>query len=313
MDKNQLRQFLQMHEDGGIAALHAQGYQWFKSAWSKRAGTPRIHLGEQLRSQHTELLAECWYLIGDVHDFNGAPLQAIQAYQQCLAFDETVDGAYRELAYQYEVTGQYAKAAEHVQRALDLLAESAQADPELLPALREELLDLQESIQDSMAHGLPPFVPPSREAWLLSEQLAKEDFKAVVKTVTALDQPDSTLLQRLAQAQAALEQYDAYVRTWQRIAQQNDAIAITYADWFYLPAAVADRPDFWTVWQQLTPRVESLELTQHWSLEEAYGDRLSAAELMRLVVVYHHAVCTHNSAGLHALQQQYPNWDMAVG
>lgn len=304
MDKHQLQDFLQQHEDAGIAALHTKGYQWFKSEWM-----PRIRLGEELLPNQTDLLADCWYLIGDVHDFNGAPLQAIQAYQQCLAYDETVDGAYRELAYHYELTGQYPEALAHVQKALaDLPPADSDAASEELEDLREELLDLQGSIQDSLNYAIEPFLTANNQAWVLSEQLAREDFKGVIDAVEALEAPSSTLLQRLAQAQGALGDTVAYLQTWQRIAALDDSLEIGYADWFYLPEAVAQQGDFWAALQPIAPRVVALELNAHEDLEDAYGDRLSEAELMALVVQYHHAQSTRNEAGLHALRQQYPDW-----
>lgn len=307
MDKTLLHQFLQQHEEAGIAALHAQGYQWFKSEWM-----PRIRLADELLANQTELLADCWYLVGDVYDFNGAPLQAIQAYQQCLAYDENVDGAYRELAYHYELTGQYAEALTHVQKALGRLPETVEDEEvaETLEILREELLDLQGSIQDSLNYTVEPYLTSNNQAWVLSEQLAREEFKAVVTTVTALEAPNSSLLQRLAQAYAALGNIPAYQATWQQIAQQNDALEIGYADWFYLPTEVATQVDFWTCIKQVAPRVSELEINQHSSLEEVYGERLTAAELTTLVAQYHQYHCTQDQAGINNLQHQYPEWKL---
>lgn len=306
MDKQHLHQFLQQHENAGIATLHTKGYQWFKSEWM-----PRIRLGEELLANQTELLADCWYLIGDVYDFNGAPLQAIQAYQQCLAYDETVDGAYRELAYHYELTGQYPEALAHVQKALADLPKTAPDDAsEELEDLREELLDLQASIQDSLNYSIEPFLTPNNQAWVLGEQLAREEFKAVITAVTALEAPSSTLLQRLAQAHGALGDTTACQQTWQQIAVQTDTLEIGYADWFYLPKAIAQQSDFWQLLQQIAPRVTALELNQHDSLEEAYGDHLTATELLQIVAQYHHFQSTQNKVGLQTLQQQYPDWTM---
>lgn len=307
MDKTLLHQFLQQHEEAGIAALHAQGYQWFKSEWM-----PRIRLADELLANQTELLADCWYLVGDVYDFNGAPLQAIQAYQQCLAYDENVDGAYRELAYHYELTGQYAEALTHVQKALEGLPETIKEDEaaEALEMLREELLDLQSSIQDSLNYTVEPYLTANNQTWVLSEQLAREEFRAVVTTVTALEAPSSSLLQRLAQAYAALGDVTAYQTTWRQIAQQSDALEIGYADWFYLPTMVAAQADFWTCITQIAPRVTELELNQHSSLEAVYGEELTAADLTALVAQYHLHHCTQDQAGINNLQNQYPEWEL---
>lgn len=305
MDKDQLQQFLRREEEKGIVALHAKGYAWYRSEWM-----PRLRLAEELLPNQTGLLADCWYLVGDLCDFNGAPLQAIQAYQQALSYDEDVDGAYRELAYLYELTGQYPEALEQVKEALERLPDAADCsiEPEELDEIREDLLDLQASIQDSINYAVEPYLTPQNEVWQLSELLAQEAFKAVIQQVEATEDPSSALLQRLAQAQGALGEAVAYQATWARIAQQNDGIELGYADWFYLPEAVTQQPAFWQQLEQLAPRVELLELTGQDSLEAAYGDAYGVTTLTKAIAQYYYYQSTNDRDGLSRLKAAFPKW-----
>ena len=306
MDKDQLHQFLQQQENAGIAALHARGYVWYQSEW-----LPRLRLGEELLATHTDLLADCWYLIGDLHDFNGAPLQAIQAYQQALAYDEDVDGAYRELAYLNELVGNYPAALDYVRQALERLPgpEEEGVDEALLEELREDLLELQAAIQDSLNYTVEPYLTPENEGWNLSEQLAQGDFKAVVDRAKALTAPSSTVLQCLARAQGALGELEAYQQTWEQIAQQSDPVHLGYADWFYLPEAVAEAPAFWAQIETLAPRVQELELSTHETLETHYGATQTVSELVTALAQYHRYTLQNDAEGLARLRKQYPKWE----
>lgn len=305
MDKNQLAQFLKEHESAGIAGLHKRGYAWFKSEWM-----PRLRLADELLGQDLELIADCWYLVGDVHDFNSAPSQAIQAYQQALHYDEGVDGAYRELAYLNELTGQYTEALTYVEKALDCLPDLAPEEmDEPLQELYEDLLGLKASIQDSLNYSVEPYLTPQNENWNFAEALAREEFDAVVTAVTAQEALTVATLQQLAQAQGALNDYVAYLQTWQRISEQSERLEIGYADWFYLPDAVAQDPAFWALLQQLAPRASTVELNDFYSLDDHYAEDMEAEELLTVVATYHLATLTDDALALGALHDQYPLWE----
>jgi tetratricopeptide (TPR) repeat protein len=183
MDKEELKAFLIEVEDDGIALLHSRGYQWFKSEF-----LPYLNLGDTLLPNELELLADCWYIVGDVHDFNGTPLRAIESYKKALEYDDEVDGAYREIANMYEQIGQYTEALEYINVAIGKMPEE------------EELMDERAAIQDSINYTTEPYLTQDNKAWTLAEELGEGKSEAVIESITAMENPAVAVLQCLAKA-----------------------------------------------------------------------------------------------------------------
>ncbi len=293
MDKASLKTFLQANEEEGISTLYNRGYQWFKSYY-----LPRLRLADELLPDELELIAESWYLVGDVYDFNEMPLLAIEAYRKALEYDDETDGAYRELAHMYERIGEYQKALEHINIALEHSPDE------------EELMDAKAEIQDSINYTTEPYLTDENMAWKWAELLGNERPQVVVELAEELgDAATVEELQRLAQAYAALEDTDNYLKTWQKIVALGEPISIHYADWFYLPEELADKPEIWQLWQEAVDYVQELEMTEMESLDLNYDEELSASELFQTLVNYYYYRVTDNRDGLAKLAKDFPLWE----
>lgn len=252
MDATSLKKFLLTTEEQGIANLYNKGYQWFKSHY-----LPRLRLADELLPDEVELIADSWYLVGDVYDFNEMPLLAIEAYRKVLEYDEETDGAYRELAHMHERIGEYQKALEYLNIALDYAPDD------------EELMEAKAEIQDSINYTTEPYLTADNRAWKWGEWIGQERPQLVIEAAQELGEEANTEeLQRLAQAYGVLEQHQDYLATWERIVALEEPIDIYYADWFYLPQEVAQQAAFWKLLQGAMDNLQELETTLEVEEEE---------------------------------------------
>lgn len=245
MDTASLKKFLEVREEEGIASLYNKGYQWFKGFY-----LPRLRLADELLPDNLELIADSWYLVGDVYDFNEMPLLGIEAYRKVLEYDEDADGAYRELAHMHERIGEYQKALEYINIALERAPDE------------EELMEAKAEIQDSINYTTEPYLTPDNIAWKWGELLGQERPQAVIEAAQ-LSSKEATVeeLQRIAQAYAALEEEENYIKTWERIVALKEPIDLVYADWFYLPIGVAKKAKIWQIWRDALEYIQEIETT----------------------------------------------------
>lgn len=292
MDKEELKAFLVEVEEDGIAMLHSRGYQWFKSEF-----LPYLNLGDTLLPNELELLADCWYIAGDVYDFNGTPLKAMESYKKALEYDDDVDGAYREIANMCEQIGQYTEALEYINLAIDKMPEE------------EELMDERASIQDSINYTTEPYLTKENKAWTLAEDLAEGKSEAVIATITAMEKPEAAVLQCLAKAYGMEKQEEAYGKTWNRILTTEGTLTLNYADWFYMPRAIYNNEKIWALIKKLSPRVEEAVFVEFDSLNEHYAETLSQEEELNLICDFHIYRLTENRTELEHFATKYPLWE----
>jgi tetratricopeptide (TPR) repeat protein len=292
MDNEELKAFLIEVEEDGIALLHSRGYQWFKSEF-----LPYLNLGDTLLPNELELLADCWYIVGDVHDFNGTPLKAIEGYKKALEYDDEVDGAYREIANMYEQIGQYTEALEYINIAIEKMPEE------------EELMDERAAIQDSINYTTEPYLTQENKAWTLAEELGEGKSEAVIESVTAMENPEVAVLQCLAKAYGMEMQEEKYLNTWNRILATEGSLTLNYADWFYMPRAIYNSEKTWELIKKLSPRVEEAVFVEFDSLNEHYAETLSQEEELNLICDFHVYRLTENEAEMEKLAAKYPLWE----
>ncbi|MBL4649331.1 MAG: hypothetical protein JKY03_06325 [Aureispira sp.] len=292
MDNEELKAFLVEVEEDGIALLHSRGYQWFKSEF-----LPYLNLGDTLLPNELELLADCWYIVGDVQDFNGTPLKAIEGYKKALEYDDEVDGAYREIANMYEQIGQYTEALEYINIAIEKMPEE------------EELMDERAAIQDSINYTTEPYLTEGNKAWTLAEELGEGKSEAVIASVTAMENPEVAVLQCLAKAYGMETQEEEYMNTWNRILTTEGSLTLNYADWFYMPRAIYNSENIWELIKKLSPRVEEAVFVEFDSLNEHYAETLSQEEELNLICDFHIYRLTENEAEMEKFAAKYPLWE----
>ena len=261
MDTASLKKFLEKTEEEGIANLYNKGYQWFKSHY-----LPRLRLADELLPNDLALIADSWYFVGDVYDFNEMPLLAIDAYRKVLAYDEDADGAYRELSHMYERIGAYQEALEFVNKALEYAPDD------------EELMDSKAEIQDSINYTTEPYLTVDNKAWQWGEWIGQERPQLVLEAAKEVGAEANTEeLQRLAQAYAILGEDEDYIATWKRIVELQESLDLSYADWFYLPIGVAKQASFWELLKGIVEHLQELETTLELDEEELSLEELLTA------------------------------------
>ncbi|BDS12869.1 tetratricopeptide repeat protein [Aureispira anguillae] len=292
MDKEQLQDFLVKVEQDGVAMLHSRGYLWFKSEF-----LPYLNLADTLLPDAVELIADCWYLVGDIYDFNGAPLKAVESYKKALEYDDEVDGAYREIANMYEQVGRYTEALKYIDLALERMPDN------------EELMEDKAVIQDSITYTTEPYLTAENKAWQYAEQLAAGEIEAVIAAIQLLENPDRTMLQCLAQAYGAQGEKALFLETWQKIRTAEGSMNLSYADWFYMPFSIYNSKEIWEWLKELSTVVKSTAFIDFDSLNEHYGEQLDSAEELALICDFQIYRITKNKAALKALAKQYPLWE----
>lgn len=292
MDKQELKQFLVATEEAGIAALYNRGFAWLKSEF-----LPKLQLAESLLPEETILQADCWYLLGDVYDFNEAPEQAITAYQTALLFDDTIEGPYREIAHMHELIGEYPTALDYINRALEL-----QPDDTLL-------MEDKSAIQDSINYTTEPHFTEDNLIWQDNEDLAAGQVERVIRRIETLEAPTAVDWQSLARAYGAKGDLASYQKAWDKLLKAAETLDWSYADLFYMPQQHLETARTWEQFKQLIPRIDVYAFMSFDSLEEVYGDQLTAEEHLVLIADYYHHKANHNTTALKALAKAYPKWE----
>lgn len=292
MDKDKLRQFLSRTEERGIAALYNKGYQWIQSNF-----LPHVHLADTLLETEVELLADCWYLMGDIYDFNDAPKKAIECYFKALECDEEADGAYREIGLAYQQIGDYTKALEYTELALAKMPDD------------EDLMDIKAEIQDYINYNHSPHWDVESSLFILNEKLSNEAFDEVIAMVSAMETPETYHLTRLARAYGAKDERALYLETWKKIMASGEVIQFDCADCFYMPWEVYTSSEIWTLLKGGRGQIDTYDFMQFESLFEHYEEQLSDSEILGLIFDYYTYKATKEYKKLNAFAKQYPKWE----
>ena len=80
----------------------------------------RLERAEQT-VQVKEALVDGYYVLGDVHDFNNAPMQAVKAYRKSIKYFPKPDfasGPWREMGNMYGQVGRYDMAIKNLKKAV---------------------------------------------------------------------------------------------------------------------------------------------------------------------------------------------------
>ncbi len=146
----------------GIAWTHNQGYNWYSTRL-----LPAVldAVNDDIISK--ELLSDTWYIIGDIHDFNDAPLKAIESYKNAIKFDPKIASAYREIASMLERIGKFKTALKYINMSLNI-------DPTENYAIHEKV-----SILNDIKFKNPSLYKDGDILWGMNEHLANQKFEYV--------------------------------------------------------------------------------------------------------------------------------------
>ncbi len=282
----------------GIAGVYSRGYRWVHGTLEpavRRLDTARARADRRLASYG-------YYLLGDVHDFNHAPHAAIREYQKCLALEPAEAAAWREIGTCYQEMGNCRLALRALRRsiALDPQDEYAKSEMELL----EE-------------HGARSLYTAGDRVWQAAEHLARGRFRPALGMLGRR----CTTAARLQRARilGAMGDTDGVIREWRRLDGQLTApwratwkkhrtvrgAELEPGDWFFLPEAVWNDPEFWGLQWRLRGRLFGASHPPRCGNEDDFFAPFAAK------LRFHLARTRENARAAKHLSCQYPEWKVA--
>ncbi|MBL7187785.1 MAG: tetratricopeptide repeat protein [Phycisphaerae bacterium] len=300
------RKYLRWNNRRGIAWITGRGYFWFKQRY-----LPAVRRVERAnRKKDHFLLSDCYYQVGDVHDFNHCPLAAIAAYKRSFDLDPRHAEALREIGGMYERIGQYRKAVSVLKKSL-----------KINPSDDYTQMDYEFAL-DSLKDGVPPLYKNGDTYWQARELLAREKPAPALQLLK--NKRSIPARQIIACACGMLNDTDGIIEQWQRIANAAGRIEMGYADWFYIEDCVWDNVVFWEILADCTrqkrfnygvwPTMDSLWKTVIPDPPSGRIPRKSEADRLRcnkrcfLTAQYHIARIKRDCHLAHKLGRRYPNW-----
>ena len=294
------RKYLIWNNQRGIAHVISRDYRWFQDEY-----LPAVKQLEKAGLKKDRfLLSDCYYMISDIHDFNACPKTAIQAYRKSFELDPENAPALREIGSMYERMGYYKKAA-------SALKKSLQIDPNDDFALSDyEVLDTSGT----------PLYQKNDICWQAREYLAQNEPKSALKLLSK--KRSIPARQITACAYGVLDDTDAALEQWSRIASAKGIIEMGFADWFYMTDPVWNHAAFW---ESIAQCAKQDRFTYGiWPIFDNLYDKVipfpkhrkrnSKADLKRcnkcnyLLAQYHIARINRNLKLAQKLLRQYPNW-----
>lgn len=222
-----------VRDTGPVSLLMARGYPWlvrhYLPALEQVASTART-------AEARRLAADALYTLGDLHDLNGAPLAAIEAYRRCLRLEPRAGGAWRELGNMLANVGKTAEARRALRRAL-------RCDPSDTYA-RDDL----EGLKDT-----GPLFRETDACWEANELLARREPEEALNRLRRLRSVRARLVR--LRALGALGQEEQALRGWQELAKSRGRIELDWADWFFLPPGLYESAAFWKALDAVSDRL----------------------------------------------------------
>ena len=156
--------------------------------------------------------------------------------------------------------------------------------------------------------------------WQAREYLARDKPNSALKM---LSKKRSVITRQImACAYGVLEDTNAVLEQWRKIANAKESIETTYADWFYMTEAVMDSAEFWKMIAQCAR--QNRFIYGVWQMSNSLWDKIihspdhrrinSRADLRRcnkrifLLAQYHIVRINHDLKLANKLLKQYPRW-----
>lgn len=272
---------------GGVKDLHVKGYDFvYKKA---------IPLFEGFQAQtkrEQELLSDCYYVLGDVFDFNGAPKAAIRAYQKAVGLDPSNSAAYREIAGMFHWMGDLKQAKRNLSLSLKI-------DPDEKCANCDMKLLLQD-----IENGFSPVYKNSDLIWQVNELLASNEPKKAISIITKRRKIQYSLA--MARCYGAMGDNHNYIEEWRGILNRDESFPLEYADWFYMPKKIYESPDIWEIFGRLGKRIQEGVFE---SFDSFYTNDLaktfSRDQRQQIIIQYNILSCREDIQGLERMLLEF--------
>lgn len=273
--------------------VYDRGYAWLAQELlpqlSSASAAPTIDKG---------ILADCWHLVGEIHDFNHAPKKALAAFRKAIDFDPELVTAYLAVTDMLEQTGAYYEAFQYLNQAIEKDAEE------------ESLLHLKQRIQDNMNYNHEPLYTSRNVIWSYDECMANGDFNTVIEAIEKEENKTVDLLRCLGRAYGGLGETALYLKTWEDILALQTELEIDFSDWFYMPQKVYEGEAIWLLFKAMNQWIMPSVFLETESLEEHYGIELTLEEQRAVVCDYHIYWAKKDQDSLQKMQLRFPEWEV---
>lgn len=279
----------------GVGGTHYKGYMWLN-----RTFLPALKRAEndELTSERKMYLADAYYVLGDIHDFNDAPRAAIKAYSKSIALYPS-SGAWREIGGMQANIGNRLEAIKCLETALSIDPEDEYAISDL-EYIKDDHIDSQLFKEGDIF-------------WDVRELLAKDaidDALILLKKNNSL----SAILHR-ARVYGAKGDDSGYLRELEKIKSKKKRFKLEWGDWFYLPNKLWDSGAFWKLLIEFLPRLKPGVAPSDGSLALNYYKELNKnqnknneSKTVKLTFLFHYYRCTKNYKKILQLSKKYPKW-----
>jgi len=287
--------FLTRWGNRGIAKIHGQGFDFLKDDF-----LPAIErLAENAKTKvEKEVVADSYYFLGDIYDFNDAPKAAIRAYRKGITFfpyPDYASGFHREIGHMHDTMGKYKTAIKYIKKALKIYEDDEHAQSDL------EFAEL------SLKRSDPPLYKAADWKWAANELLAQNKPKKALQVL--LKRKSVKAAQLRARAYGILNDQEDQLDEWKKIEKLKSLIEFDYADWFFLCEKNFESVEFWKVLHSLRKRIsEGGIFIHHDSLYENYYQQLGSKRLRNEIIGYQIAKFSKNAINLKRLSKKYPKW-----
>lgn len=289
LDKSEVYKILKETDEGCVRWAHGNGFEWLRDIFS-----PAIEFAQNTFVDEERLIANCFYVLGDIYDFNGAPLAAINAYAKAIHYDNQFAAAYREMAGMYQGMGDYEKALQFIEIAVTLNPEE-----------RNALSDRKFIIED-LAQRPEPLYKKSDVIWQCNELLA--DFSCQQALSGLSNSMDIDSCKARARCYGALADNPHYLKEWDKLSESGLEVEFEYSDWFYMPEQIFDTPEVWHILLSMYQRIKPNVFVSLDSLYESERYRnLERKEQYKLNIEFNIYRTEKNLDGLVSLLELYPN------
>ncbi len=297
--KNEDTKLLEDCEKKGVGWLHDSGVLFFKNEFY-----PALKRLEKTASSllEKEIIADSYYLLGDIYDFNHAPLAAIRAYKKGITFFPDPDyasGFHREIGAMYNNIGKYTLADRYFKKALKINPDDVHARS-----------DSEFNRWDIEKPRCPLFVEGDWK-WEVNELLANNKPEAALKKFPVRMSVRSCLIK--SRCFSLLGDKDSQMKEWRNIQNLTGKFEFDSADLFFMRGEIYESLEFWEIMDSIKNRFKHTHasilrgdiLRKKWT--KKYG-KLDWIKLEEDYISFNVAKFSQNVKRLKLLSKKYPKW-----
>ena len=240
---------LQWHASRPMEQSHCRGYEWLSKSFLPLL---KYSSSKMKGLEDNETLSNAYLLLGDLHETNDAPKQAINAYRESISHSRSpVNRAYAlyEIGRNYSTIGKYQSSIETLKQAIDLCPDNDDFRSELY--MVQGLLDDRESPVIDLTN-------PCYEALDLLAQSRPADALEVLRGKKGV------FCRRIrASCHGAMDHFDDYLKEWMHISRMKSDVELDYFDWFYMPRRSFLSRDLWKIFAKISDKERFLFCVFH--------------------------------------------------